>query len=394
MSAREKIIKIGLPFFILLAGIAGMMILSSLRQPPHKKIMKETEVPVEVLPARLTDHRARIFATGTVQAARRASIAPQVSGRVTWMSPQLVAGGVFKKGQLLLEIERGDYELAVEQARAALSKAELDLETVKGKADVAREEWKRLSSDTQRKPSPLLLYEPQLKNARAEVASAKATLEQAELNLRRTRLYAPFNCAVQSEEVETGQYVRAGDPIATVIGTDRAEILVPIPLEDLEWVDVPASGHGHKGSRAQIYLKAGNMRFTWIGRVDRILKDVDPLGRMPRIIVTVSHPFQRSTKHTLKTGLASGLFVNLEIRGKVLHHVYLIPTIAMRENNTIWIADRNNRLHIQPVTVLRREKEDVLVKADFPQGTRIILTKISGAAEGLRIKPVNRMHTP
>ncbi len=392
MSTKEKVLKLGLPLLIILAGFIGMIFLSSLRQPPHKRHLEDTGVLVEVLPVHRMDHRATVFATGTVQAARTASIVPQVNGRITWMSPRLVAGGVFKKGEMLLEIEKADYEFAVEQARATLAKAELDLETVKGQAEVARAEWERLSAKNGRKPTPLLLYEPQIKNARAAVASARAALEQAELNLQRTRMFAPFNCAVQSEDIETGQYVRSGNPVATVIGTDKAEILTPVPMEDLQWIDVPASTRRGAASQASVFINVGDRRFRWPGRVDRLLKDVDPLGRMPRLIVSVSDPCQLLKREPARPDLLPGLFVDVEIKGRLIHQAFSVPASAIREGNTVWVADHKNRLHIQPVTIVRRERENVFIKSDLKEGASIILTKISGAAEGLRLKPVNREH--
>jgi multidrug resistance efflux pump len=127
-----------------------------------------------------------VSATGTVQARQQAELVAQVSGRVTWLADQFVAGGLFKQGAALFRLEDVDYRLAVERAGADLAAAELALATVRSQARVAREEWQRLQVGAGEKPNPLVLYEPQLKNAEARVAAAGAALRQAEIDLQRT----------------------------------------------------------------------------------------------------------------------------------------------------------------------------------------------------------------
>ena len=382
MKTRNKLLRIALPVAILIAGIIGMKILGSMRKAPPKTHPESPGILADVMEVRRADHVTKVYATGTVQPARKASIARQVSGRITWISPRMGTGGMFKKGERLLEIERRDYEIAVQKAGAAVAKARLELETAAGEAEVAREQWKRVYKEAKTPPSPLVFHEPQLENARAALKSAMATLRQAELDLERTTLYAPFNCAVQSEEVEKGQYVRSGEAIATLIGTDEVEVLVPVSLADLSWITASP-----RGSRATVSLKVGERTFRWHGRVIRTLKDVDPQGRMPRVVVSVSDPYQLSSRTSGRPDLAPGLLVDVEIQGRTIHKAFCVPATAMRGQDTIWTADREDRLHIQPVTVLRWERDRVFLRADIRDGTRVILTNISGAAEGLRLRP-------
>ncbi|MEE8423094.1 MAG: biotin/lipoyl-binding protein, partial [Thermodesulfobacteriota bacterium] len=194
MSAGSKLLKVSIPILILIAGFAGMKWLKLSRQPPQKEVKIISGALVETLTVKAEDHDVMVLGTGTVQARQQAAITPQVSGKVSYLAPDFVAGGFFKKGDLLFEIESVDYQLAIERTKATLSKAEYNLSTVESQARVARMEWDRLKLEGEKKPNPLVLYEPQLKNAQAEVASAKATLKQATLDMERTHVYAPFDC--------------------------------------------------------------------------------------------------------------------------------------------------------------------------------------------------------
>jgi len=280
---------------------------------------------------------------------------------------------------------------ALERARAAVAKAELDLATVDSQADVARREWQQLADQGGTPPNPLVLHEPQLANARATLASAKAAQAQAELDLERTRVTAPFDCVVRSEQVDLGQYLRAGVEVARVAGTRRAEVVVPLPLEELVHLHVPrtlaGNDPGEAGSPATLALTVDGQRFEWSGRVVRALGEVDPAGRMARVVVAVDDPYGLRG-NTDRPALALGLFVEANLRGDMLAQVFAIPRSALRDNHTVWLADDGGHLAIRPVEVARRERDQVLVAGGLTAGDRVVLTALSGAANGMALRLV------
>ena len=119
-----------------------------------------------------------------------------VAGRVIEVSPSFVPGGFFEKGELLLRIDPFDYRQASVQATGAVAQADLRLATELAEADVARKEWEELGEG---KPTPLTLREPQVAEAQAALASARAALENAERNLERTAIAAPYAGRVRIE---------------------------------------------------------------------------------------------------------------------------------------------------------------------------------------------------
>ncbi|GBE35952.1 multidrug resistance protein MdtA precursor [bacterium BMS3Bbin07] len=282
--------------------------------------------------------------------------------------------------------------MAVVRARAALAQAELELAKVESSALIARREWKGLAmdnpaTDKNEKPNPLVLYEPQIKKARADVAAAGAALNQAELDLQRTRIYAPFDCRVRSERVEAGQYVRAGSSVAVLAGTETAEIVVPLSLEELQWLRIPRQGAEDKGSPATVKITVGRQSFSRQGRVVRSLGEVDPKGRMARVVVAVDDPYYLNTRrNNNEPDLEMGMFVEVTFYGKVLSGVFPVPANALRENNTVWVVNGEDRLNIRPVTVVRRKQESVIISDGLKEGERLVLTSISGAAEGMKLR--------
>jgi RND family efflux transporter MFP subunit len=387
MSAKQKLLKIVLPLVVILAGIAGMQLMVHSRSSPKKEVRENPGALVEVESVQKRNIPVVVTGTGTVGSRQEASITTQVSGKVTYLAPGFVVGGLFGKGDLLFKIEDTDYRLSIERAKGAIAKAEYDLATVEGQARVARIEWDRLQLAEKKEPSPLVLFEPQLKNAQANVNSAKAALAQTELDLARTSISAPFDCLIRSEEIDLGQYVTAGRSVAAVAGTGAAEIVVPLPLEELQWLAIPRKGGNGSGAPAKVKVTVGDRVLTWKGRVVRSLGEVDPRGRMARVVVAVEDPYN------LKKGrggdlrdLEIGMFVDVEIAGKELSGVFTVPRSALRDGDTVWTMDGERKLRIKPVTVVRREQDTIIVRDSFEEGDQVVLTKVSGAAEGMKLR--------
>lgn len=390
MSNKNTLLKIVLPLLILLAGIAAAVALIKMQKPPQKQTPPERGLLVEVSQVESKSHQVRVYATGTVQPRQEISMIPEVSGKVVWLSPRLVTGGFLKKGEKLLEIDSRDYLLAVDSARAALAQAEVSLQTEQQQAQLALEEWQQLDLPDKGEPSSLVLREPQLQSAQATLDAARASLQQAELNLQRTILYAPFNCRVRSEQVDEGQYLKAGNSVATLAGTDQVEITVPLPLSELQWLDIPRAGQAGAGSQATVQMHAGETLYTWQGSISRAVGEVDSSSHMASIVVTVDDPYQRTSGTAESFALAVGMYVDIILHGRTLDKVVAIPREALREESSVWIADDDNKLRVRPVHIARRERDLLLIDAGLSGGERLIETTLDGAADGMALRPTEQ----
>jgi RND family efflux transporter MFP subunit len=387
MSARTKLLKIVLPVLIIVAGVGAAALLIASRPEPKKAPRENPGALVETLTVTRGERQVQVHGTGTVQSRQQVEVTPQVGGRVVEIAPALVAGGFFRAEDVLFRVDDADYRLAVDKARAALAKAEYDLATVEGQARVARQEWETLELDGGKSdPNPLVLYEPQLKNAQAALLSARAALRQAELDLERTIVRAPFAGVIRSESVDLGQVVRAGMPAAVLAGTGEAEIVVPLPLHELGWLQIPRPGSREAGSPATIQLATGGRTFEWPGRIVRSIGEVDPQGRMARVVVAVDDPYGLKARAD-RPELAVGTFVQVVLHGETLPDVAGIPAAALRDGEQVWIMN-DSHLKIRPVQVIRRARDEVVIGDGLAAGERVVLTNIAGAAEGMKLRPV------
>ncbi len=388
MSFPKTATKIILPLVILAIGIFVTVLLIKSREAPRKEAKERPGALVQVLESASEDRMVNVYATGTVQVDQEVEIIPQVSGRIVEVASGFLAGGFFEKGDLLFAIEAIDYELAVERARSVLAKAESDVAENEGRSRIARLEWDRLNKGKNLVPNPLVLNEPQLKNAKASLAAAKASLRQTELDLERTRIIAPFNCRVRSEQIGPGQYIRSGEKAAVIAGTDTAEIIVPLELSELRWLDISRQSSDENGSEATVSVKVDGSRYTWKGRVVRALGEVDEKSRLTQVVVRVDNPYSSigGNNNNNSLDLTLGMFVDVVIHGRHESDVTVLPRKALRGPSTVWIMNDDNKLEVRDVKIVRYDKDTVWINEGLDSGDMVILTALSGGSDGMKLR--------
>lgn len=375
----SKSLKIVIPVIVLFAGIAAAVAITSARKSPPRVDRPPLGPLVEVLPIEVADVPVVVSGHGEVTARVAVDIVPQVAGQVVATHLSLVAGGFFRSGEVLVEIDPRDYELAVERAQAAVARAKVTLEREQAEAEVAREEWYGLHPDEE--PTGLVIREPQIRQAEAEHAAALADLSVARLNLERTRLSLPFDGVVVSENVDVGQFVGNGSRLATVFGTDVVEVRVPLDSREMAWFDVPARGGG-KGSAAEISATFGGSLSVWKGRVTRMEAQVDQMSRMVHVVIEVPKPYDTSSGHP---ALLPGSFVDVSIFGRTLDGVIAVPRYAVREGERVWVF-ADGTLQIREVEVLRADRQQTLIASGLEAGDLVIVSSLDAVTEGMTVR--------
>ncbi len=381
-------LKIILPLLILVIGVVGFRMLTHLKKTPHRQQLSQPGVLVNVIDLEVGDFQVTVHTTGTVRAARQISLVPEVSGKVVSISPQLVSGGQFKKGATLLKIDPSNYQLAVEKARAEIAQVQVALATERERAKIALSEWERIDISDKGEPGPLVTREIQLKQQQANLSAAQANLKLAQLNLQRTEIKAPFNGRISQKQVDLGQYLRSGISIGKFSGTDRAEIYVPLPYTELQWLTIPATSDQKLGSTVEISLPR-QQKPLWQGKIIRSLGEIDPTTRMATIVVVVDNPYRQKGAAN-QPDLETGMFVDIQLKGKFLNNVISIPRKALRNNRQVWLIDGENRLRIRQVEIARREKEQLLISKGLSAGEQVVTTPLSAAADGMLLRPLKQ----
>jgi RND family efflux transporter MFP subunit len=395
MTARD----IALSIAILAAGAA--VVAYYLRHPIEAEpAAPSADVPiVEVAAAAPATYRPRIRSQGTVTPRVAAAIASEVAGRVVSVAAAWEAGAFFSEGDVLVEVERSDYELALANAAAQVAQAELRIAWEGEEAVAASAEWERLRSTA--RPSALVLREPQIKEAEAALRAAVAAKEKAERDLERTRIRAPFAGRVVETLVEIGELVSRGSPVARVHGIDAVEVLLPIAAADLALLDL-ALGQPLEapGAPIPVTLRAdlGPWQTTWRGRIVRTAAEVDPRTRLLAVIARVDDPFARSSTGP-SVPLTPGLFCVAEIDGRPYEDIFVLPRHALRGRDRVVVVDGEGRLRFRRVDVVRVEGDTLIARPaaargagagseDAPPlaaGERVCVSPIAVVVDGMRV---------
>ena len=263
--------KIILPLVILGVGvgIAGGLIATGPELVPRPAEVVAPLVNTLIVQPETVQMTTR--AHGTVAPRTESELVPEVSGRVFEVSDALVSGGFFKKGDVLVQIETLDYEVALEQAKAGLARAESDVANArKGHERQLDLATKQSTSASQRDDAlnRLLVAEAGLREANARLA-------RAERDLARTQLVAPFDRRVRSERVDVGQFVNRGGSIATLYAIDFAEVRLPIHDDELAFLDLSLNRGEKVSVEVRLAAEFAGARHEWIGEIVRTEGEID-----------------------------------------------------------------------------------------------------------------------
>ena len=226
-------IKAIITIAVLLAAVAAAAGIIMSRPMPEQLTVSETTSAIRAMTVVKESLRLKIRSEGTVTPKTQTNVIPEIKGRVTWISPNLVVGGYFQAGDLLVTIDAADYEARTGLAQAQLLRAEAELEH-------KRFELQRLQTlikDNLVSQSNLENAARAHKIAKANVIESKINLAQAERDLSRTKITAPFEGMVRSESIDIGQFVQQGTPIASIYASDAVEVRLPIVNAQLAYLD-------------------------------------------------------------------------------------------------------------------------------------------------------------
>lgn len=352
-------------------------------QPPVSQQTTPSEPPqVQVITIRPETVKLSVQSQGIVTPRTETQLAAPVAGQVIKVSPALSAGGFFERNEILLAIDPRDYDHAIQQAQATLAEAKLRLEKELAEAEQARAEWKALG---QGKPSDYTLHKPQIAAARQNLKSAEAKLRQAQINRQRTEVSAPYAGRVREKQTDIGQFVAVGEKLVRIYAIDWAEVRLPITAEQLEFLDLPLGdpslANRGQGPAVELSARLAGQTQRWRGHITRTEGVWDDKTATLHAVAAVENPYA----YRDQPPLAVGLYVEARIDGRERAGVFRIPIGTLHAGHQIWTADREAKLHLREVTVLKTEMEQVLLSAGISPEERVVVSTLDLPVEGMRL---------
>jgi len=223
-----------------------------------------------------------------------------VGGRLEWLCDCLETGTQVKKGTVLAKIEAVDYLVNVAQAKQAMADAKQRIAEEQARSDQAKNDWVELNLG---QPTDLALRKPQLEAANATLQRRKLELQQAQRNLARTQIKAPYDGIITARTANVGNVIGMGTGIGTILNTDKVQIRFALSPADMNKLD-------SENGKIDI-LQSNNPSKKWQAEITRIDSVIDPKTRLVNVIAEVNQPFDTSV-HTDQ--LRVGTFVSTAIK--------------------------------------------------------------------------------
>lgn len=387
MKVRAAQLKAALPVIILLSGAVMAWALVAIRSETGSPAPANEAPPIQVMRAIPQTLALNVRSQGVVTPRTEIDLVSEVAGRIIKLHPAFVTGNAFKAGDILVALDPRDYDHAIVQAQALVAEAKHRLAREEEEANQASYEWQVLGKE--KPPTPLMLREPQLAEARAKLKAAEADVAQARLQRSRCEWRAPFAGKIREKSAGLGQFVQPGAALARLYAIDIAEVRLPLTTDQMIYVDWPVNthmqGNQHKTITPKVTLTAqfSGALYQWQGRIARLEGAMNEASGMLHAVAEID------TTNMVKDSVPPflpGLFVQAEIEGRALTGLFRLPREAVNANRAVVVIDAEGRLRIRPVRLLRIETDHVLVSDGLAAEDLIVINAIQTPIEGVRLR--------
>ncbi len=375
-----------LPALILVVG--GVCSAWLVQGQPARPAMPATIEPpaIRVLTVRPEAVQLRVHSQGTVAPRTLSELVAQVPGQVVEVGQGLEPGAFFDEGEVLLRLDSRDQKLARRRALASLERARAEEEY----AEAMLRRQKRLGEAGVASPSAIDEARRAARTASARRVEAEVDLADAEQDLERTTIRAPFDGRTLSRSIDVGRFVAVATPLAELHAIDHAEVRLPIPDSELAFLDLSLGDDVDLASAPRVALTAefAGRTHRWSGRIVRTEARIDPRTRMVHVVARVPRPYDPDPEDPERPPLAAGLFVEAEIEGRRVDDVVRIPRETLDDEGHLFIVGEGDRLERRRVDVLRVERREALIVDGLDARDRVSLMETRWASDGLAVRPV------
>ena len=388
--------KILLPILTLgiLAGATWYLI--KMRPAPEARSVVKKIPFVEVISAQIQPLHSRVRTHGTIRPRTKTTLIAEVPGIIEKVAPfgeepdsktSFRTGGFFRKGDYLLKIEDIDLRTMEAEAKANLSRVELQLIQERELAKQAKIEWGERDWN---QASDLVKRIPQIRKAEAEKLAAETRLLQASEDLKRSEVRAPFEGRILKIMADIGQQVGAGASaaLAEIYALESAEVDLALSRSEIDFLGFSDGINSEANFEVQAEILNSEGEVIHRGHLDRSEGVVDERTRLTNLVVRVDNCFANPFKKPpTPRPLTIGQFVNLTLIGKKVE-VFRIPESAFRTRETILVVDHENQLHSRNVTVIHRSDKEAWITEGLNNGDQVCITPIEIISEGMKVQVV------
>ena len=339
-------------------------------------------VQVEVADVIQKDVPIQMEWVGTTDGSNNALIRAQVSGYL--MKRPYTEGSFVKKGDLLFELDRSKFQTVLDQALGDQAKAQAQF--TKSKQDVDRDT--PLAKEGAISQKELDDSIQQHAGAKGALATAKAAVEQAKLNLSWTRITAPIDGVVGISKAQIGDLIDVNTELTSISTLDP--IRVYFPVSEQEYFDAAEKiqqgykdqKEGKEYSLALLELVLGGEKvYPHKGQFHLVDRQVDTKTGTIRVAALFPNP---------NNLLRPGQFARVRAVTKMKEKAILIPQRAVTEMQGSYqaaVITPENKVDIRPIKVGQRSGSLWIIDQGLKPGERVVVEGLQKVKAGMTVDP-------
>jgi len=376
-----------LPFVLVMLALGAAAILHLMKPEAVRAPVTIAAVAVETEILQSESVFLTVESQGTVEPRTRTNLVSEVSGTILSVSDKFVVGGKFEAGELLLRVDPTDYQVALQRAEALLKGAEAQLIFEKARSAQAKKEWEFTGRPLSEAPL-LALRVPYLAEAEANIEQAKAEVERARVKLEKTRIKAPYNGIISRKNVDIGQFVSAGIPLAETFAVDFVEIRLPLSDQDLSKMSDLDFTDALRGKKVNLLGFANGRSSSWEGRAERFERVVEQTNRSQYLVVRVGNPYDLKDLNSRANPLLVGTFVTADFVGRELPNVFKLRRSGLIQGDRVALIEANSRLKLVDVELTYADDNYYYVSG-LDESSEIVTSSIGIPVDGMVVEVKN-----
>jgi RND family efflux transporter MFP subunit len=334
-------------------------------------------VRVDVIKAKALDSNQALELPGVVKPLEETKIFPRTAGYVHAWNVDI--GDKVKEGQLLAVIDTPELDAQIAQARAQLAQAQASVKQAVAQRDFAKSSsarYETLASQSLVSKAQVEQQQADAATGEANVVAAQSNVAAQEANLKRlidtkgfANVTAPFAGTITTRTIDRGSLVidNGTTPMFTLDATDPVRIYIDVPQSVAPSIKV--------GADAKLSVREYGGR-EFVGKVTRASGALDPELHIMQTEIQVPNP---------DGALIPGMYVQAGLTLPVPHRVLEIPATALYNDSQglrVAIADAQNRIHYQPITIERDTGATLWVATGITGDERLVKIAVPTLAEG------------
>jgi len=381
---------------------------------PRVPQVRERVFAVEVVTVRPETVSPVLTAFGEVQSRRTLDVRAAASGTVVGLSERFVEGGNVAAGEVLVRIDPANAQSALDRSetdlmdsRAEAREAERALTLARDELEASREqavlreralqrqldleergvgtaatvETAELAASTARaavltRRQAVAQAEARLDQAATRISRAEIALAEAQRRLDDTVIRAGFSGTLSEVTLVEGGLVSVNERLARLI--DPAALEVAIRLSTTQYARLLDAQGQLIEAPVTARLDLFGTGLTAAGRLGRDSGSVGEGQTGRQVFATLDDP----------RGMKPGDFVTVEIEEPPLDRVVRLPAAALDSSGEVLVIGPGDRLEAMPVTLLRRQGDEVLVRAPGLSGAQVVSTRTPLLGAGVRVRPL------